>query len=526
MNRFLTLYIITFLFTSYTFSQNIKNDEIASQFNLAINFYNSGNYHQANSVFSRIINAYELNNRTTASYFFSSKIFVEQQNYSEAEDLITKFLELYPSSRYRDEMRMLYAKLFLMQEDYYSALRELAFLIGRSESKDYIENAKWVADKISINFINSSQLEQLNNSFTAKNVKSFFLLQLGKAYSNEGDLVNAKKSLSEIINNYSDSEEYSEASNYYNTLSDYSNLNSSLTLIGVILPLMKNSAGQITSAESLEILEGIKFALSEFNLGRDDKIGLVIRDTKNNIDEIKKIKKEFANNSSIKVILGPIYSNEVKPTLNEFVDSNVPIISPTATDDDLTSINDNFFQANPSFSMRGKIMAQYVYFVENKRYISVLNAIEGYSPLLAATFIAEFEKLGGTILARETYSSKSFDLEQQVTSIAQSSDQLEGLYVPLADKTDAPAILSYLVQNKLNLTIYGNQDWFIAKGFETSTELSNKITFSSDYFIEYESDEFQLFNEMFVKITGRDVNRNVLYGYDTAKYLVNCNEKY
>ena len=243
MNRFLTLYIITFLFISNTFSQSIKNDEIVSQFNLAINFYNSGNYHQANSVFSRIINAYDLNNRTTASYFFSSKIFVEQQNYSEAEDLITKFLELYPSSRYRDEMRMLYAKLFLMQKDYYSALRELAFLIGRSESKDYIENAKWVAENISINFINSAQLEQLNNSFTAKNVKSFFLLQLGKAYSNEGDLVNAKKSLSEIINNYSDSEEYSEASNYYNKLSDYSNLNSSLTLVGVILPLMKNSAG-------------------------------------------------------------------------------------------------------------------------------------------------------------------------------------------------------------------------------------------------------------------------------------------
>ena len=56
-------------------------------------------------------------------------------------------------------------------------------------------------------------------------------------------------------------------------------------------------------------------------------------------------------------------------------------------------------------------------------------------------------------------------------------------------------------QDSLYVPIYGNQDWFIAKGFETSTELSNKITFSSDYFIEYESDEFQLFNKMFVKMT-------------------------
>jgi len=521
MHKVLSLAIaLSFIFLSVSLSQDLKDDEIKRQFNLAVNLYSANSYYQAQSIFNKIINDYELNSRTTASYFFSSKIYLEQERYDEAESLITKFLELYPSSSYTDEMRMMYGKLNLQQEDYYGALRELAFLIGRTDSENYRDSAKSIGEKIAYYYLNSTQIEQLYDSYTGSIVKPFLLLQLGKVFYKEGDLINAKKSLSELIKNYSASEEYSETVDYFGSLPDQTVPNSTAILIGVILPLQRSAIGQITSTESLEILEGIKFALSEFNLGREDKIGLVVRDTKNDSDEIKRIKNEFANNSAIKVILGPIFSNEVRAILNEFIDVNIPIISPTATDDDLTSISDNFFQANPSFSKRGRIMAQYIYFVENKRNISILNAIEGYSPLLASTFADEFERLGGQILVRETYSSKSFQLDDPVSRIAADTTELEGIYIPLADKIDAPAILSQLVQNNLNLTIYGNQDWLIAKGFETSTELSNKITFSSDYFIEFNSDDFQIFNERFANITGKDVNRNVLYGYDTAKYLL------
>jgi branched-chain amino acid transport system substrate-binding protein len=521
MHKVLSLAIaLSFIFLSVSLSQNLKDDEIKRQFILAVNLYSANSYYQAQSIFNKIINDYELNSRTTASYFFSSKIYLEQERYDEAESLITKFLERFPSSSYTDEMRMMYGKLNLQQEDYYGALRELAFLIGRTDSENYRDSAKSIGEKIAYYYLNSTQIEQLYDSYTGSIVKPFLLLQLGKVFYNEGDLINAKKSLSELIKNYSTSEEYTQAVDYYGSLPDQTVLNLTAILIGVILPLQRSATGQITSTESMEILEGIKFALSEFNLGREDKIGLVVRDTKNDSDEIKKIKNEFANNSAIKVILGPIFSNEVRATLNEFTDVNIPIISPTATDDDLTTISDNFFQANPSFSKRGRIMAQYIYFVENKRNISILNAIEGYSPLLAATFADEFERLGGQILARETYSSKSFLLDDPVSRIAANADELEGIYIPLADKTDAPAILSQLVQNDLNLNIYGNQDWLIAKGFEASTELSNKITFSSDYFIEFDSDDFQIFNATFANITGKDVNRNVLYGYDTAKYLL------
>jgi branched-chain amino acid transport system substrate-binding protein len=170
--------------------------------------------------------------------------------------------------------------------------------------------------------------------------------------------------------------------------------------------------------------------------------------------------------------------------------------------------------------MRGKVMAQFIYYVENKRKISILNSIDGYSPLLSASFAQEFEKLGGNIIRRETYKSGSNSFNEQVSKIASDSELIEGIYIPIADNLDVPVLLSNLLSNNVTIPIYGNQDWFTAKGFETSPEISSNLTFESDYFIDYNNPAYLEFSSQFESVTGNDVNRNVLYGYDTAKFLL------
>ena len=46
------------------------------------------------------------------------------------------------------------------------------------------------------------------------------------------------------------------------------------------------------------------------------------------------------------------------------------------------------------------------------------------------------------------------------------------------------------------------------------------LTFSSDYYLDFNDEDYQIFSERFSQLTGKDPNRNVLYGYDTAKYLL------
>jgi len=498
-------------------SQENLNEKINKQFDNALDQFNSGDYNLAILGFNNVINDNSYNSKTTASEFFKVKIYLQLKDYDQCKKVADGFLEKYPNSRYIEEVRFLLVKYYLEVANYYNAFREITHIIDKTNTSSVENKARKIGEGIAAKYLNDSQLQKLYASYTSTKVKSFILLQLGKYFIRIGDSFSAKSTFSDLMKNYPDSEEYTQAQNLYNN-SYESNLVS--TVIGVMLPLETDSVGEFTSQPASEILEGIKFAVNEFNELRSEKVGLLIRDTKKDEEEIEKIKDEFTSYNSLVAVLGPIYSNEVRTTLQDFDDYDIPIISPTATDDDLTSISQNFFQANPSFSTRGKVMAQYIFYVENKRKISVLNSIDGYSPLLASNFISEFERLGGTILRRESFKDSTTNFSPQLSRIYSDSLITEGVYVPLSDNSVAPYIFSELIKYYTKIPMYGNQDWFTAKGFETAPEISNKLIFTSDYFVDFNSDDYYNFNDRFISVTGKDVNRNALYGYDAAKYLL------
>ncbi|MGB5529400.1 MAG: ABC transporter substrate-binding protein [Ignavibacteriaceae bacterium] len=501
----------------FTVSQNNVKQEIEKQFENALIQFNSGNYNQAISSFNKIITEYDYNSKTTISEFFKAKILLQLERLEEFKTVADGFLEKYPSSNYIEEIRLLLTKYYLAIANYYNAFREALFIIEKTNSSTYEINARKIGEGIAAKYLNDSQLQKLYSLFTSNKVKSFVLLQLGKYFIRSGDSYFAKSNFSDLMKNYPESVEYDQA----NKLHDFSYESGPVvSLIGVMLPLETNSTGEFTSQPASEILEGIKFAVNEFNQSRSDKIGLIIRDTKKDTEEIKKIREEFTSLNSLIAILGPIFSNEVRATLEEFDDYDIPIISPTATDDDLTSLNQNFFQANPSFSTRGKVMAQYIFYVENKRAVSVINSINGYSPLLAANFAEEFERLGGTVLRRETIKDTTTDFSLPLSNIYSDSLTTQGIYIPLSDNSVTPYIFSELIKFYTKIPMYGNQDWFTAKGFETAPEISNNLIFTSDYFVDFNTDDYYNFNDQFISVTGKDVNRNALYGYDAAKFVL------
>ena len=508
--------LISIPFNSY-FPQNDFEQEINKQFDKALSQFNSGDYNLALINFDRIITGYEYNSKTTISEFFKAKSLLQLKQLNEFKTEAYRFLEKYPGSRYVEEIRLMLTKYYFEVANYYNAFKEILFLINETNSTSYEIKARKIGEGIAAKYLNDTQLQKLYSSFTSDKVKSFILLQIGKYFIRNGDSLGAKGALSDLMRNYPESVEYNEAKELYNF--SYDSTPASI-VIGVMLPLETDSFGNYTSKPAAEILEGIKFAVNEFNQQRTEKVGLLIRDTKQDAEEIEKIREEFTSHSSLIAVIGPIFSNEVRIALKEFDDYDIPIISPTATDDDLTSISSNFFQANPSFSNRGKLMAQYIYYVENKRTMSVLNSINGYSPLLAANFSEEFEKLGGKIIRKESFRDSTTDFSIPLSNIYSDSLLTQGIYIPLSDNSVTPYIFSELIKFYTKIPMYGNQDWFTAKGYETAPEISNNLIFTSDYFVDYNSEDYFNFNDRFNSITGKDVNRNALYGYDAAKFLL------
>lgn len=501
---------------SLLYPQNISVDN-NRDFEKALSYYNSKNYENALTLFRKIFNRTENNTKGTASAFFIAKILVEQKKFSDAEKSINDFLLNYSQSKYADEIKNLLIKNNLDKNDYQGAFNNSLKFIESSKSIVFKKETKSIAEKVAVNYLNTSDVESYLEDYNSSSLKPFLLLISGKIYLREGEQIDALKMFTEITTKHTTSDEYAEA---LNLQKQYNNINSEneFPIVGILFSLTDQNGREIEAAK--EVLEGIKYAFHEFNTRNSEKIGIIIKDIQRNKNKITEATNEFIENNDVRCIIGPIFSDDVRNSLTEIDRSNICLISPTATDDDLISISKNFYQANPTITSRGKIFAQYIYFVENKRKLAVLNSIEGYSPLLAASFSQEFEKLGGSIVAKETYKSKSYDLTEQMTRISSIANNIEGIYAPISDANDASAILSQMVQGGLDLELYGNQDWFLGKGFESSSAISNKLTFDSDYFIDFNDPEYKNFSNDFKKTTGAETNRNVLYGYDTAEYIL------
>jgi branched-chain amino acid transport system substrate-binding protein len=515
MKKFYRILISLFL-AGFVSAQNFSVD-IENDFKNALDFYKSKQLENALQLFQKIADRSENNSKQSVSVFFISKILTDQKKYSEAEKNSQNFLQNYPKSKYSDEVKLLIINSFIVRNDYRSAFKSTLEYLENSTSVLFEKELKSIADKIAYNDLSSSEFEKFYPASENSELRSFLLLLNGKILLNEGKISEASKKFTEITTKHITSDEYIEALNLNKKYSSY-NSESEYPVVGVILSLTDQNGREIESAN--EILEGIKFAFHEYNTSNSDKIGLLINDVERDRNKILITIDEFVNNSDIRCIIGPIFSDDVRYALSEINNSNLCLISPTATDADLITLSDNFYQANPSIAMRGKVFAQYLYFVESKRKLAVLNAIEGYSPLLAASFTKEFESLGGKIIAKETYKSKSYSLSDQLNRIAVIKNSIEGIYAPISDPNDANAILSQTVQSGLEINIYGNQDWFLGKGFESSSTSANKLTFESDYFIDFNDQDFKNFSVRFKKITDKGTGRNVLYGYDIAKYLL------
>ncbi len=519
MFNFKLLTLLLILFSISIFGQQASDTSITDKiFIHALELFNSGNYNQAQPLFNNIITKYEFNDKTTIAYLFDAKSFIKLKQFNTAGQILKKFLVEFPDSKYADEAKLTLAQSLFEQENYLPSFQELCNLINSTSSREYSQLAKDGAEKIALNYLSASQVDSVYDTTKAIKSKPFLLLELGKLYLQDDKKEEALNSFSSILKNFSYSDERSDAATLYEKASAEVLGPPSNPIIAVLLPLKDSSESKVSKTIS-EILEGIKYAASEYNKNHSEKIGLLIKNTARDKNQIEKIKEEITSLSSVKAIIGPVYSNEVKETLEIFKNSGIPIISPTATDDSLTDLYPDFFQANPSFSERGAIMAEYIYYVENKKVMAVLNSDGGYSPKLADAFIKKFTSLGGKILIQQTYSSTAPTFDQQIANIAADSLQLNGIYIPLSGNLDVTMLLSGFVKYNFNLPLYGNQDWFNAKGFETYPELSNKLTFTSDYYLDYTDSTFENFEKKFLNLTNLIVNRNVLYGYDAAEYL-------
>lgn len=172
--------------------------------------------------------------------------------------------------------------------------------------------------------------------------------------------------------------------------------------IGIALPLFRESEDNTKKQLGNEILDGIKQALAEYTKNGGQKVTLEVMDTQRDPNLANEIIAGFGADSSIIGVIGPVFSSELMESALNGPEHKLPIISPTATGDELAANFNYVYQLNPSYEVRGKLMAEYLIKKNGLKNFAVIYE-DNYGVNFRKHFEDEVKTLGGRIVIAEPY---------------------------------------------------------------------------------------------------------------------------
>ncbi len=183
--------------------------------------------------------------------------------------------------------------------------------------------------------------------------------------------------------------------------------------IGVLYPLSGDGA-----AYGLPIQRATKIAIDEINAkggisGR--KIEPIYEDGKCNPKDSNAATQKLVNIDKVKFIIGGACSGETLGAAPITEANKVILISPSSTSPDITKAGDFVFRVAPSDAYAGIVASEYAFNELEARKAAIISETTDYAQGLRNIFKENFVKLGGEIVADETYNPDDADFRTQIT---------------------------------------------------------------------------------------------------------------
>lgn len=188
--------------------------------------------------------------------------------------------------------------------------------------------------------------------------------------------------------------------------------------VGVLLPLMKNSPDPEERKVGDIILKGVKDAYQDYKNSdtNNTKVELLIEDTKRDQGITLELINKLGTDKDVLTIFGPVYSIELANNAGAADFHKIPVITPTATSNDLAKNNPYLFQLNPVYETRGKLIAKYAVNELGMKNFLILSE-DSYGKLYADSFIDEINKGKSSIKGQEYYNKENPDFVMHLENL-------------------------------------------------------------------------------------------------------------
>lgn len=247
--------------------------------------------------------------------------------------------------------------------------------------------------------------------------------------------------------------------------------------------------------------EGIEMAVAEINEagGIDGKqIELITKDNKSNSTEAVSVTTSLATQDQVVAILGPATSGAVKAALPNATKVQVPLVTPSGTDDSITlqdgKVQEYAFRTCFQDSFQGKVLAVYAHeTLKTDKAVILGDNSSDYAKGLTKAFKDAYE---GEIVAEENFTKGDKDFQAVLTKIKDKDFNV--MYLPgyygetgLITKQaremgiDVPILGPDGFSDPKYVEIAGKKnvnDIYYASHFSTKVDASEKVTTFIDAF--------------------------------------------
>jgi branched-chain amino acid transport system substrate-binding protein len=282
----------------------------------------------------------------------------------------------------------------------------------------------------------------------------------------------------------------------------------------------------INSDLSVSGRRGVELATYEFNQAgglNGQKIELVVKDDKNDVNIALSMEKEFIN-ENIPVVIGPYTSGMIVNSMDYLKDKEILFLGPTISADSISGIDDNFIRFIGTTNEQAVALADMAKKNNNKNFAVIYDLTnKGFNEDLYNNFKKMLVNNGGNVVLTKTFASNGHGNYSNLAKDILESN-VDAVFI-IANSADNASISQQIRKTGSKVQIYSplwsNTTDLIKKGGNAvegmfivgAIDLNNKMK------------GFVNFNENYLNKYGENPSFSSIYSYEAANALFEAMKK-
>ena len=237
-----------------------------------------------------------------------------------------------------------------------------------------------------------------------------------------------------------------------------------------------------TANFGISSVNGIKMAADEINAagGINGKpVELLVQDDRSDASEAATIVTKFVTQDQVHAILGEVASSRSIAAAPIAQNAKIPMLTPSSTNPEVTKKGDFIFRSCFIDPVQGAAIAQFAAKTLGAKSAAIMvDRKNDYSTGLEKVIGEVFTRMGGTIVATQSYQEGDQDFNAQLTSLKGSNPQV--IFVP-GYYNDVGLIAKQARDKGITVPLVGGDGWDSAQLYAIGGSALNGSYFTNHY---------------------------------------------